>query len=82
LKIRQHHPFFEFETLNLGDNQFVYKGSHPLLSCADIISLLCNFLPERSITSEEVLRQLEVLHQKRIDSVKSANRKQRRKSIF
>jgi SRSO17 transposase len=37
-----------------------YKGSHPLLSCADIISLLCNFLPKRFITSEKVLRQLEV----------------------
>ncbi len=54
-----------------------YKGSHPLLSCQDIISLLCNFLPKRSITSDEVLRQLEVRHHKRKASIDSAYRKQR-----
>lgn len=59
-----------------------YKGSHPLLSCADIISLLCNFLPKRSITSEEVLRQLEVRHQKRKASIQSAYRKQRQKHFL
>jgi hypothetical protein len=38
--------------------QLSYKGSHPLLKCVDIISLLCNFIPKRSTTSQQVLRQL------------------------
>ena len=61
------------------EQRLSYKGTHPLLSCEDIISLLCNFLPKRSISSEEVLRQLEVRHQKREASIKSAYRKQRKK---
>jgi len=58
------------------EQRLLYKDSHPLLSCADIISLLCNFLPKRTITSEEVLRQLEVRHRKREASIYSAHRKQ------
>jgi hypothetical protein len=61
------------------EQRLLYKGSHPLLSCADVISLLFNFLPKRSITSEEVLRQLEVRHRKRKASIQSAYRKQRQK---
>jgi SRSO17 transposase len=61
------------------EQRISYKGSHPLLSCQDIISLLCNFLPKRSITSEEVLRQLEVRHKKRTASIESAYRKQRKR---
>ena len=61
------------------EQRLSYKGSHPLLSCADVISLLCNFLPKRSVTPEEVLRQLEVRHQKRKASIQSAYRKQRQK---
>jgi SRSO17 transposase len=63
------------------EQRLSHKGSHPLLSCQDIISLLCNFLPKRSITSEEVLRQLEVRHQKRTASIESAYRKQRKKNL-
>jgi SRSO17 transposase len=64
------------------EQRLSYKGSHPLLSCADIISLLCNFLPKRSITSEEVLRQLEVRHHKRKASIESAYRIQRQKHFL
>jgi SRSO17 transposase len=64
------------------EQRLSYKGSHPLLSCQDIISLLCNFLPKRSITSEEVLRQLEVRHHKREASIKSAYRQQRQKHFL
>jgi len=53
-----------------------YKSSHPLLSCQDIISLLCNFLPKRSITSEEVL------HHKRKASTKICVSKTAPKSFF
>ncbi len=61
------------------EQRLSYKDSHPLFSCADIISMLCNFLPKRSINSEEVLRQLEVRHHKRKASTESAYRRQRQK---
>jgi hypothetical protein len=63
------------------EQRLSHKGSHPLLSCQDIISLLCNFLPKRSITSEEVLRQIKVRHHKRRSSIQSAYRKQRKKHL-
>ena len=54
------------------------KDSHPLLSCSDVISLLCHFLPQRTFNEEEVFRQLEVRHRKRKASIKSAYRRQQR----
>ena len=39
----------------------------PLLSCADVTTLLKSTLPKRDISEEEVLRQLEVRHKKRQD---------------
>ena len=56
------------------EQRFQYKHSYPMLSCSDIISLLCHFLPKRTINSEEVFRQLEVRHQKRKTSIESAYR--------
>jgi len=47
----------------------------PLLSCPDVTTLLKSTLPKRDITEEEVLRQLEVRHKKRQDSIDAANRK-------
>jgi len=64
------------------EQRLSYKGSLPLLSCQDIISLLCNFLPKRSITSQEVLRQLEVRHHERKASIQFAYRKQRQKHFL
>jgi hypothetical protein len=61
------------------EQRISYKGSHLLLSCQDIISLLCNFPPKRAITSEEVLRLLEVRHKKRTASIESAYRIQRKR---
>ncbi len=49
---------------------------HPLLSCADIETLLAHFLPRRDVGEEEVIRQLEVRHQKRQASIDSAYAKQ------
>ena len=45
---------------------------HPLLSCADVETLLAHFLPRRDVNVEEVIRQLEVRHQKRQASIDSA----------
>ena len=50
---------------------------HPLLSCADIETLLAHFLPRRDLGEEEVIRQLEVRHRKRQNAIDSANEKQR-----
>jgi SRSO17 transposase len=49
----------------------------PLLSCADVETLLAHFLPRRDSTVEEVLRQLEVRHRKRQASIDYAYEKQR-----
>jgi SRSO17 transposase len=48
------------------------REEHPLLSCADIETLLAHFLPRRDVGAEEVIRQLEVRHQKRQASIDSA----------
>lgn len=45
---------------------------HPLLSCADIETLLAHFLPRRDVDVAEVIRQLDVRHQKRQASIDSA----------
>jgi SRSO17 transposase len=45
---------------------------HPLLSCADIETLLAHFLPRRDVDEAEVIRQLQVRHQKRQASIDSA----------
>ena len=49
----------------------------PLLSCADIEILLAQFLPRRDRDADEVIRQLELRHEKRRASTESAYAKQR-----
>ncbi|MCP4286456.1 MAG: IS701 family transposase, partial [Gammaproteobacteria bacterium] len=41
------------------------QEDYPLLSCADIETLLAHFLPRRDVGVDEVIRQMEVRHQKR-----------------
>lgn len=53
----------------------------PLLSCADVVELLVHFLPRRGVTKEEVLRQLQLRHRKRQDSIDSARRCQVPKEV-
>jgi hypothetical protein len=48
----------------------------PLLSCADIATLLKSVLPGRDITEYEIVRQFEVRHRKRRVSIDFAYRKQ------
>ena len=49
----------------------------PLLSCADITTLLAHFRPRRDITEEEIIRQLQVRHLHRQSAIDSAHRKLR-----
>ncbi len=43
----------------------------PLLSCADIETLLIHFLPRRNTTNEEVIAQMEKRHHKRQLAIES-----------
>lgn len=52
------------------------QEDHPLLSCADIETLLAHFLPRRDVGVDEVIRQMEVRHHKRQASIDSAYAKQ------
>ena len=52
------------------------QEEYPLLSCADIETLLAHFLPRRDVGVDEVIRQLEFRHQKRQSSIESAYAKQ------
>lgn len=49
---------------------------HPLLSCADIETLLAHFLPRRDVGIDEVIRQRHVGHHDRQASIDSAYAKQ------
>ena len=49
---------------------------YPLLSCADIETLLAHFLPRRDVGVEDVIRQMQARHQKRQASIDSACAKQ------
>ena len=53
-----------------------HQDEIPLLSCADIETLLAHFLPRRDVGVEEVIRQMEVRHQKRQASIDFAYAKQ------
>lgn len=51
-----------------------HKDTYPLLSCSDIEELLSRFLPRRNVTREEVIRQLEYRHRKRLAAIQSHSR--------
>ena len=51
-----------------------HKDSYPLLSCSDIEELLAHFLPRRDVSREEVIRQLERRHRKRLSAITSHSR--------
>ena len=59
------------------EEKLVHKQSYPLLSCADIETLLAHFLPRRDVTVEEVVRQMKARHQARQKAIESAYRRQR-----
>lgn len=59
-----------------------YQSDIPLLSCADVTTLLKAVLPRRDITADEVIRQLEVRHKKRQDATDYAYRKQQKDGML
>jgi SRSO17 transposase len=63
--------------LFLLEQRLAHQAEIPLLSCADVATLLKSVLPKKDITGDEVLRQLEVRHRKRQASIDFAYRKQR-----
>ena len=58
------------------EQRMVVEEEHPLLSCADVETLLAHFLPRRDTTVAEVIRQMEVRHQRRQAAIDHAYWKQ------
>jgi len=58
------------------EQRIEHQQDYPLLSCADVETLLAHFLPRRDVSIDEVIRQLEVRHRKRQASIDSAYAKQ------
>lgn len=60
----------------------VQRGQYPLLSCADIETLLAHFLPRRDVSQGEVMRQMRERHRLRQRAIESHARaaKKREKS--
>jgi SRSO17 transposase len=56
--------------------------THPLLSCYDIQVLLATTLPDRRSNQEEVLRQMQVRHEKRQALIEAANRESKHNSLI
>jgi hypothetical protein len=53
-----------------------HQQDYPLLSCADIETLLAQFSRRRDVGVEALIRQMQVRHQKRQASIDSAYAKQ------
>jgi len=56
--------------------RIMQEEDYPLLSCSDITTLLARFLPRRDIQPDEVIRQLEVRHEKRQAAIEYAFKNQ------
>jgi SRSO17 transposase len=63
------------------EERILQKDHLPLLSCADIESLLRSFLPRRDVAQDEVLRQMKKRHRKRQAAIDSQYRKQAREQL-
>jgi SRSO17 transposase len=73
-----HMAMISMAMLFLVEERQRHKPKRPLLSCADVLKLLCFALPKRNVTEEEILRQLEARHIKRHASIEHHYRKQRK----
>jgi len=58
------------------EERIAQKDSYPLLSCSDIETLLKTTLPRRDLEREEVIRQMEKRHRKRLAATEAQYRKQ------
>lgn len=63
------------------EERHLHHQTHPLLTGTDIRALLNQFLPRRDTSLEEVLRQMDQRHHKRLVAINSAHRKQRLKKV-
>ncbi|XOF33648.1 MAG: hypothetical protein ACL93V_16900 [Candidatus Electrothrix sp. YB6] len=59
------------------EQRLYHQVGVPLLSCADITTLLKSILPRRDVNEDEVIRQLRQRHEKRQASIDFAYEKQR-----
>jgi len=59
------------------EERILQKDSYPLLSCSDIETLLRTTLPRRDLDREEVIRQMEKRHHKRLAATEAEYRKQK-----
>jgi len=57
-----------------------YSDSYELLSCNDIRALLAHFLPQRAITKQDVIKQMEIRHKKRIYAMQHHKKSKIKKS--
>jgi SRSO17 transposase len=60
------------------EEKLLHKQSDPLLSCADIRTLLACFLPRQDATEANVIHQMKVRHRARQRAIESAYRRQQR----
>jgi len=58
------------------EERILQKDSYPLLSCSDIETLLETTLPRRDLDREEVIRQMQKLHHKRLAATEAKYRNQ------
>lgn len=73
----QHHmTLVSLALLFMLEERILQQQNLPLLSCADIESLLKTFLPRRDIAPQEVIRQMEKRHRKRQDAITAKFRRQ------
>jgi SRSO17 transposase len=56
------------------EQKLKHQDLYPLLSCADIVSLLKYALPKRAVTQDEILLQMEIRHKKRKSAMESARK--------
>jgi SRSO17 transposase len=60
------------------NERLLQKENIPLLSCADIVELLKNYLPRKAYTEQDLFTQMQMRHKKRQAAIDAAYRKQAR----
>lgn len=71
-----HMTLVAMSLLFMREERMLHKDRYPLLSCADIETLLKTPLPRRDLDREEVIRQMEKHHRKRLAHTEAKYRKQ------
>jgi heme exporter protein D len=64
------------------EQRLYHQVGVPLLSCADITTLLKSILPRRDVGVDEIIRQLRERHRKRQASIDLAYEKQRNSDLL